>query len=194
MSSILEQKPEATLREVLEAVDERQLSTRERMRVLAVVGGVPIAMLAELSKDRLADVLRNEPGEFPADPAVRIGLTMRFARNRVNAVAMLILDQLRIDRSPAEAPEPTPGPQPASSPARSTFVEPTAPARSWPGPRPRPATPAAPQLRSAHRPAPPSDEDSTPAKFAGKSSGRPKKRGKKGPRKRPMGGQPRPKE
>lgn len=120
MSSILDQNPGATVSEALEGVPEDLISRRESLRMRALIGAVPVGLLAtEYNNADLAKVLVSKPGGKLADPTVVCGFTMPMSPRRIPVIAEFFLDYLRNGLPTAEAPAPAPAPS-VSAAAEST--------------------------------------------------------------------------
>lgn len=109
MSSILVQNPDATVSEALEGVPEEFISRRESLRMRALIGTVPVSLLAKYSSTGLAAVLASEPDGKLADPNVVCGFTMRMSPKRVPVIAEFFLGYLH-NGLPVTEPKPTPAP------------------------------------------------------------------------------------
>lgn len=110
MSSILDQNPDATVSEALADVPEELISRRESLRMRALIGIVPVSLLAGYENTGLAKVLASEPDGKLADPTVRCGFTMPISPKRVPVIATFFLDYLRNGLHVVQEPAPDPAP------------------------------------------------------------------------------------
>lgn len=114
MSSILDQNPDATVSEALADVPEELISRRESLRMRALIGIVPVSLLAGYENTGLAKVLASEPDGKLADPTVRCGFTMPISPKRVPVIATFFLDYLRNGLPVVQEPAPDPDPAPVA--------------------------------------------------------------------------------
>lgn len=143
MSSILEQNPAATVGDVLRGIPEDLITRRERLRMLALMGGTSALALADLSVEDLAKALRLDApsDEYQPDTAVVFGWTLIIKPNRASAIATLFLEYLKTGVLSTDKPAAQQAPTLIEQPTTPRFQQPKAAGKS---PGRKPGVPVAP--------------------------------------------------
>lgn len=111
MPSLIEDNPDVSMADSFAGLSQKQITARERLRLRALIGGVSVKMLSDLTPAELIDVLKDahsHPGAYAPDHNVRRDLTVPLDERRIPGIARHYLAHLRSEPVSADTTQSSP--------------------------------------------------------------------------------------